>query len=116
YLIQGGGYEPGLKPKKVKAAVANESANGLSNLRGTLAMARNPLEPDSAAAQFFINVGDNKFLDRKGDEPGYCVFGKVIEGMDVVDRIKAVKTRVAGGHRDVPAEDVVIKSVRRADR
>ncbi len=115
YLIQGGGYEPGLRPKKAKAPVRNESANGLSNLRGTVALARDPAEPDSGAAQFFINVSDNRFLDRRGDDqPGYCVFGRVIEGMDVVDKIKAVRTRTAGSHRDVPEVDVVIKSVRRA--
>ncbi len=114
FMIQGGGFEPGMKEKKTKDPIKNESANGLSNKRGTIAMARTS-DPDSATAQFYINVADNTFLDRRGDtQPGYCVFGKVIEGMDVVDKIKAVRTRTAGSHRDVPEVDVVIKSVRRA--
>ena len=117
FMIQGGGFEPGLKQKKTKAPVKNESANGLSNARGTLAMARTSV-PDSATAQFFINVKDNTFLDRAQaqDRVGYCVFGKVIDGMDVVDKIKAVETRGSVPVKDVPEEDVVIKSVRRADK
>jgi peptidyl-prolyl cis-trans isomerase B (cyclophilin B) len=114
FMVQGGGFEPGMKERKTRAPIKNESANGLSNERGTLAMARTP-QPDSASAQFFINVVDNKFLDRAQarDGVGYCVFGKVTSGMDVVDKIKAVETGNVGGHGDVPKQDVVIKSVRR---
>jgi cyclophilin family peptidyl-prolyl cis-trans isomerase len=110
FMIQGGGMEPGLKEKQTRAAIKNEAGNGLSNKRGTLAMARTNV-PDSATSQFFINVKDNDFLDRAkaGDGVGYAVFGRVIEGMDVVDAIKAVQTRPG----DVPVDDVVIKSVRR---
>jgi peptidyl-prolyl cis-trans isomerase B (cyclophilin B) len=98
-----------------KASIKNESTNGLANKRGTLAMARTN-DPDSATAQFFINVKDNDFLDRAkaGDKVGYCVFGKVTAGMDVVDKIKMVKTATRGGFQDVPAQDVVINSIRRA--
>ncbi len=115
FMIQGGGYEPGLKERKTRPPIKNESANGLSNLRGTIAMARTP-DPDSATAQFFINVKDNTFLDRANakDGVGYCVFGRVIEGMDVLDKIKSVKTTRRGVHSDVPEKDVVILSVRRA--
>jgi cyclophilin family peptidyl-prolyl cis-trans isomerase len=115
FMIQGGGYEPGMKEKKAKAPIKNESSNGLSNKRGTIAMARED-KPDTAASEFFINVADNEFLDKAKarDKVGYCVFGKVIDGMDVVDKIKAVKTRTKGDFEDVPVEDVVIKSVRRA--
>ncbi len=114
FMIQGGGMEPGMKQKQTKAAIKNESANGLSNTRGTVAMARTSV-PDSATAQFFINVTDNGFLDRSQarDGVGYCVFGKVVEGLDVVDKIKAVKTTSKGGHADVPVTDVVIQSARR---
>jgi peptidyl-prolyl cis-trans isomerase B (cyclophilin B) len=113
FMIQGGGFEPGMKEKKTREAIKNESSNGISNTRGTIAMARTP-EPDSATAQFFINVKDNKFLDKAKaqDGVGYCVFGKVTEGLDVVDKIKAVKTGRKGVHSDVPVEDVVIKTVR----
>ena len=99
-MIQGGGFEPGMKEKKTKDPIKNESGNGLSNKRGTLAMARTR-DPDSATAQFFINVEDNDFLDKANarDGVGYCVFGKVIEGMDVVDKIKAVKTGTEGRSR-----------------
>ena len=117
FMVQGGGFEPGMKQKKTRETIKNESANGLSNARGTLAMARTP-DPDSATAQFFINVKDNTFLDRARaqDRVGYCVFGKVIDGMDVVDKIKEVETSSTGPHRDVPVKDVVIKSIRRADK
>jgi peptidyl-prolyl cis-trans isomerase B (cyclophilin B) len=116
FMIQGGGFQPGMTQKKPKAAIQNESSNGLSNKRGTLAMARTSA-PHSATAQFFINVKDNLFLDKAQaqDRVGYCVFGRVIEGMDVVDKIKGVSTTSRGGHQDVPAKDVVIKSVRRAE-
>jgi peptidyl-prolyl cis-trans isomerase B (cyclophilin B) len=116
FMIQGGGMEPGLKEKRTKGTIKNESSNGVGNTRGTLAMARTPA-PDSASSQFFINVKDNGFLDRAQaqDRVGYCVFGKVTEGMDVVDKIKAVRTGNRGGHEAVPVDDVVIKSIRRAD-
>ena len=115
FMIQGGGFEPGMKQKKTKAAIKNESSNGVSNKRGTLAMARTS-DPDSATAQFFINVVDNNFLDKaqSRDGAGYCVFGKVTEGLDVVDKIKAVKTGNKSGHSDVPLQDVTIQSIRRA--
>jgi cyclophilin family peptidyl-prolyl cis-trans isomerase len=112
FMIQGGGFEPGMKKeKKTLDPIKNESSNGLSNLRGTLAMARTP-DPDSATSQFFINVKDNTFLDRAkaGDKVGYCVFGRVIEGMDVVDKIRMVKTATKMGHQNVPEQDVIIKS------
>jgi peptidyl-prolyl cis-trans isomerase B (cyclophilin B) len=118
FMIQGGGFEPGMRQKKTKDPIKNEASNGLQNTRGTLAMARTGVV-DSATAQFFINVADNSFLDHKSPNPrefGYAVFGKVIEGMDVVDKIKAVKTTSKGGHDDVPAEDVVIRSIKRADK
>lgn len=114
FMIQGGGMQPGLKEKKTNPPIKNESSNGLSNKRGTLAMARTN-EPDSATSQFFINVKDNNFLDKSQaqDGVGYCVFGKVIAGMDVVDKIKGVKTGTRGYHGDVPVTDVVIQTVRR---
>ena len=102
------------KPKKPeRAPVRNEANNGLSNLRGTIAAARKPGEKDSARSQFFINTVDNRQLDYRGDAPpamtGFCVFGRVVEGMDVVDKIKAVKTGRKGFHDDVPKDDVVIE-------
>lgn len=117
FMIQGGGFLPGMKQKETKAPIKNESGNGLSNERGTVAMARTP-DPDSATAQFYINVNNNKGLDKANaqDGVGYCVFGKVIDGMDVVEKIKAVETARKGNHGDVPVKDVVIKSVRRADK
>ena len=109
FMIQGGGYEPGMKERKTRATIKNESFNGLQNKRGTIAMARTPA-PDSASSQFFINHKDNDFLDKAKaqDGVGYCVFGKVIEGMDVVDKIAAVRT----GRNDVPVEDVKINTAR----
>jgi cyclophilin family peptidyl-prolyl cis-trans isomerase len=114
-MIQGGGFAPGLRQKTTKAAIKNESNNGLLNKRGTLAMARTNVA-DSATAQFFINLKDNSFLDKANsqDGVGYCVFGKVIDGMDVVDKIKAVPTGRRGMHENVPSQDVTIKSIRRA--
>ncbi len=114
FMVQGGGHDGALKEKPTRAPVPNESANGLSNKRGTVAMAR-MVAPDSATAQFFINVNDNLFLDRERarDGAGYCVFGEVIEGMDVVDKIKAVPTGARGAMQNVPVENVVIKSIRR---
>jgi peptidyl-prolyl cis-trans isomerase B (cyclophilin B) len=108
FMIQGGGFEPGMKQKATRAPVENEAKNGLKNERGSIAMARTS-DPHSASAQFFINVGDNGFLDYPGQDGwGYCVFGKVVEGMDVVEKIKNVKTGRSGFHQDVPVEDVVI--------
>jgi cyclophilin family peptidyl-prolyl cis-trans isomerase len=113
FMIQGGGMEPGMKEKKTREPIKNESGNNLSNKRGTLAMARTS-EPDSATAQFFVNVVDNDFLDKAKarDKVGYCVFGRVVEGMDIVDKIRKVKTGSKGAYKDVPLEDIVIKSVR----
>lgn len=112
FMIQGGGYLPGMKKKKTRDTIKNEASNGLSNQKYTIAMARTP-EPDSASSEFYINVANNDFLDKKNDPDGigYCVFGNVIAGMDVADKIKAVKT-----NKTVPVEDVIIKSVRRADK
>lgn len=115
FMIQGGGFAPGMKQKPTAGPIKNEAGNGLSNLRGTVAMARTS-DPDSATAQFFISVVDNTFLDRTGNSPrqaGYAVFGRVVNGMDVVDRINQVKTGSKAGHDDVPLEDVVIHSVKR---
>jgi peptidyl-prolyl cis-trans isomerase B (cyclophilin B) len=111
FMIQGGGFEPGMKKKPTKQPIKNESGNGLSNLRGSIAMARTS-DLNSATAQFYINVVDNS---GSLDQPKYCVFGKVVSGMDVVDKIKAVRTGKSGQHGDVPLENVVIKSVRRAE-
>ncbi len=108
FMIQGGGFESGMKQKPTRESVENEAKNGLKNERGSIAMARTS-DPHSASAQFFINLSDNSFLDYPGQDGwGYCVFGKVVEGMDVVDKIKNVKTGRAGFHQDVPVEDVVI--------
>jgi peptidyl-prolyl cis-trans isomerase B (cyclophilin B) len=109
FMIQGGGFQPGMKQKQTRAQIKNESPNGLSNVRGSIAMARTS-DLNSATSQFYINVVDNLSLD----SARYCVFGKVIEGMDVVDKIKAVATGRQGGHQDVPREDVTIVSVREA--
>lgn len=111
FMIQGGGMEPGMKQKVTREEIENEADNGLKNEVGTLAMART-MDPHSASAQFFINVGDNAFLNHSGKNMegwGYAVFGKVTEGMDVVNRIKSVKTGNKMGHQDVPVEDVIIE-------
>jgi peptidyl-prolyl cis-trans isomerase B (cyclophilin B) len=111
FMIQGGGFEPGMKLKATRGPVKNEAANGLKNARYTIAMARTS-DPHSATAQFFINVNDNGFLDHTAPTAqgwGYCVFGRVVAGQDVVDRIKSVKTGKRGAHGDVPLEDVVIE-------
>ena len=110
FMIQGGGLGPRMDEKATRAPVKNEADNGLSNDRGTIAMART-MDPHSATAQFFINLVDNDFLNFKAPTAqhyGYCVFGKVVDGMDVVDKIAQVKTGTRGMHRDVPKEDVVI--------
>ncbi len=110
FMIQGGGFEPGMKQKPTQAPVENEAKNGLKNARGTIAMARTS-DPHSATAQFFINVSNNSFLDYPGQDGwGYCVFGKVVEGMDVVDKIKDVPTETRGPHQNVPVTPVTIKS------
>ena len=130
FMIQGGGFKPGMNnaknaadvralEKNTRGPIKNESDNGLSNERYTVAMARTS-EPNSATAQFFINVKDNPFLDRAKarDRVGYCVFGRVIDGKDVVDKIKAVKTKavIPDQIEDVPVDEVIIKSIRRADK
>jgi len=112
FMVQGGGFEPGMKQKASGAPIANEAGNGLKNVKYTLAMARTS-DPHSATAQFFINAADNAFLDFRAETPqgwGYAVFGKVISGSDVVDQIERVKTSRKGGHENVPVEDVVIRS------
>jgi len=115
FMVQGGGFEPGMKQKPVREPIENEAEmsfkTGLKNSRGTVAMARTS-DPHSATAQFFINLVDNDFLDFKAANSqgwGYCAFGKVVEGMDVVDKIQGVKTGRSGFHQDVPVEDVVIE-------
>jgi peptidyl-prolyl cis-trans isomerase B (cyclophilin B) len=108
FMIQGGGFEPGMKQKPVNAAIQNEAANGLKNEQYSIAMARTG-DPHSATAQFFINTKNNSFLDYPGQDGwGYCVFGKVVEGKEVVDAIGKVKTGSSGFHQDVPKEDVII--------
>lgn len=111
FMIQGGGFDVNMKQKATDAPIKNEADNGLSNDKYTLAMART-MVPDSASAQFFINAKDNSFLNFSSPTTqgwGYCVFGKVIEGMDVVDKIEAVATTSRGGHQDVPVEPVIIE-------
>ena len=113
FMIQGGGFTHDMQQKETKAPIRNEAMNGLKNARGTIAMART-MVVDSATSQFFINLVDNGFLDYKGPDPrtyGYAVFGKVTDGMDVVDKIAKVKTGFAGPHQNVPEEPVVIKKV-----
>ena len=111
FMIQGGGFEPGMNQKPTGEAIKNEADNGLKNDRGTIAMARTQA-PHSATAQFFINVADNDFLNYSKPDLqgwGYCVFGKVSDGLDVVDAIRKVKTGSSGFHQDVPKEDVIIE-------
>ncbi len=111
FMIQGGGFEPGMTQKGTNAPIKNEADNGLKNDAGTIAMARTQ-DPHSATAQFFINIEDNDFLNHSAPNTqgwGYCVFGKVSEGMDVVNKIRNVKTGSSGFHQDVPKEDVVIQ-------
>ncbi len=116
FMIQGGGMTVSMKEKATRAAIKNEADNGLQNLKGTIAMARTQV-PDSATAQFFINTADNDFLNFKSKTVqgwGYAVFGKVVEGLDVVDAIAKVKTTNRGGHQDVPADTVMIIKAERA--
>ena len=111
FMIQGGGFEPGMRQKPTQSPIKNEATNGLKNDRYTVAMARTS-DPHSASSQFFINVKDNDFLNHSapsGDSWGYCVFGKVVEGQSVVDKIKSVKTGKRGFHSDVPVDDVIIE-------
>ncbi len=111
FMIQGGGFEPDMSQKTTRETIKNEANNGLSNKNYTVAMART-MDPHSASAQFFINVKDNSFLDYTAETMegwGYAVFGEVVEGQDVVDQIKAVKTTTKAGHQDVPVEDVIIE-------
>lgn len=111
FMIQGGGFEPDMNQKATDAPVDNEADNGLKNVTGSIAMARTN-DPHSATAQFFINVNDNDFLNHSSPTPqgwGYAVFGKVVEGMDVVEKIKQVKTGSKGFHQDVPLDDVIIE-------
>lgn len=112
FMIQGGGFEPGMVQKDTRDNIENEADNGLSNAAGTVAMART-MDPHSASAQFFINVSDNTFLDHTAKTTegwGYAVFGKVVDGMDVVNKIKTTATTMRAGHQDVPVEDVIIES------
>jgi peptidyl-prolyl cis-trans isomerase B (cyclophilin B) len=115
FMVQGGGMEPGMKEKATQASIKNEANNGLKNDAYTVAMARTS-EPHSASSQFFINIANNDFLNFSSESVrgwGYCVFGKVVEGKDVVDKIKGVATGNKGGHQDVPAEDVIIERAER---
>ncbi len=112
FMIQGGGFTPNMEQKRTDAPIKNEWQNGLKNARGTIAMARTS-DPDSATSQFFINVKDNDALDEPRGGAAYAVFGKVVEGLDVVDKIKKVKTTTKPPHGDVPEEPVVIKSAKR---
>ena len=117
FMIQGGGFNTGMTQKQTLDPIENEADNGLANDRGTIAMART-MDPHSASSQFFINLKDNAFLNHTGKNAqgwGYCVFGKVTEGMDVVDKIAAVATGSHGGHADVPVEDVIITRVEEVD-
>jgi len=115
FMIQGGGFMPDMMQKATRAPIENEAKNGLSNVTGSIAMARTP-DPHSASAQFFINVNDNKFLDYPGQDGwGYCVFGKVVEGMDVINKIKVVDTGSRAGHQDVPVEPVVVEKAEIVD-
>lgn len=112
FMIQGGGFEPGMNQKPTRAPVKNEADNGLKNEAYTIAMARTT-DPHSATAQFFINASNNDFLNFTSATPqgwGYCVFGKVVEGKEVIDKIKKVRTGNKAGHQDVPVEDIVIES------
>ena len=111
FMIQGGGFEAGMRQKPTRASIENEATNGLRNTKYSVAMARTT-DPHSATSQFFINVADNDFLNHSapsGQGWGYCVFGKVVEGNDVVDEIRSVRTIRSGGHQDVPEEDVLIE-------
>lgn len=112
FMVQGGGFSSGMGEKETRESIQNEANNGLSNKRGTLAMARTQ-DPHSASAQFFVNLVDNDFLDFKGESTqgwGYCVFGEVVEGMDIVDKMTLVDTGRMGHHDDVPKEEIIVES------
>ncbi len=112
FMVQGGGFDQAMSQKATRPPIKNEAANGLKNLRGTLAMARTS-QVDSATSQFFINLADNSFLDHGSRDYGYAVFARVVEGMEVIDAIAGVATGRKGGHDDVPMEPVVVNSVER---
>ena len=117
FVIQGGGFGPGMTQKMTRPPIENEANNGLRNARGTLAMAR-ATDPHSATSQFFINIGDNDFLNYTAATPsgwGYCVFGKVVDGMHIIDQIKGVATGSKLGHKDVPLSDVIIEHMQILD-
>jgi cyclophilin family peptidyl-prolyl cis-trans isomerase len=114
FMIQGGGMLPDMSQKKNKSSIRNEASNGLKNKRGTVAMARTN-DPHSATSQFFINLSDNDFLDASPGNPGYAVFGQVVDGLDTIDRIAKERTGRRKGHDDVPVTDVVIQSARRVE-
>jgi len=116
FMAQTGAFTPDMKQRRGNATIKNEWQNGLSNARGTLAMARLGNQPDSASNQFFINLVDNGFLDQPRDGAGYAVFGKVVEGMDVVDSIRGVQTTTKAGHADVPVEPIVVESAARTEQ
>jgi cyclophilin family peptidyl-prolyl cis-trans isomerase len=111
FMVQGGGFDKAMNKKSTRAPVVNEAGNGLKNLTGTIAMARTS-DPDSATAQFYINVADNESLNRATGNPGYTVFGKVVAGLDVVKKLEAAPTSTQNGMRDVPVTQLVIESVR----
>ena len=114
FMIQGGGFERDLSEKNTRAAIVNEASNGLLNQTGTIAMARTA-DPDSATAQFFVNLFDNQFLDYAGPDPdqiGYCVFGKVTSGMDIIQKIGVTQTNTVGRYSDVPVKPIIIKSAK----
>ncbi|MEM9372940.1 MAG: peptidylprolyl isomerase, partial [Planctomycetota bacterium] len=113
FMIQGGGFDENMSQKPVREGIKNEWENGLSNVRGSIAMARLGRQPDSGTAQFFINVVDNGFLDQPRDGAGYAVFGKVVAGMDVVDAIVQVATTNKGPHQNVPVDNILIKKALR---
>ena len=114
FMIQGGGFEPGMKQKPTDVTVENEAKNGLKNTRGSLSMARTS-DINSATSQFFVNLSDNAFLDNGPRDYGYAVFGRVTEGMEVIDKIAKVKTGRRKGYQDAPMEDVIINSAKRVE-
>lgn len=112
FVIQGGGFEPGMIQKTTRPPIRNEAEHGLRNERGTIAMARVDDEPDSATSQFFINTRDNDILNHGGKvQQGYCAFGRVLEGMEVVERIEGVVTHTVGEHHDVPMQEILVQQV-----
>ncbi|MDZ7839793.1 MAG: peptidylprolyl isomerase [Gammaproteobacteria bacterium] len=112
FIIQGGGFEPGMIQKTTRPPIKNEAEQGMRNERGTMAMARVADEPDSATSQFFINTRDNDILNHAGTyQPGYCAFGRVLEGMEVVERIEGVVTQTVGDHQNVPLQEIVVQQV-----